>query len=463
MKNVRAERLLRWLLLLWLGLIYLWGLQLLGLSIGDGALPGGIFPGVSTSSQLLTQPSLQGVNGSLCTPFSLSFSSVLLFTGLMVGHAGLYWLGLSGKIPRRWCFLYLAAQGLLAGMISFSFYLRCAALNPPEDFLICLYLALIVGAISVLDRAKAIIGVVTGYLLLLVMNTVVLESRNALQNSAQGSTQSSIWYAAMILFVVGYIIVYLQQLRTHLQLQVTHARLKASAEKIEELTLANERQRLARDLHDTLAQGLAGVAMQLEAANTHLSLHHTATAQEIVQQAILCAREALIDARGAIDDLRAKQTSIAEITADLQKEVDRFVVAASIPCIADISHGLSVPPLTSEHVLGILREGLTNAARHAQAHQVRVFFGPRGDALTLEIDDDGVGFDPAIAAQSGHYGLIGVRERARLLGGYLTIRSAPGMGTSLQLLLPRKQETWGIPEPDPVRHEKETEREDLHV
>jgi hypothetical protein len=56
-----------------------------------------------------------------------------------------------------------------------------------------------------------------------------------------------------------------------------------------------------------------------------------------------------------------------------------------------------------------------------------------------------------------------VRERARLLGGYLTIRSAPGIGTSLQLRLPGKQEEWGMPEPDPARHEKETEREDLHV
>jgi NarL family two-component system sensor histidine kinase YdfH len=320
-----------------------------------------------------------------------------------------------------------------------------------------------VGAISVLDRANAIIGVVAGYILLLVVNTVVLESRSSLQDSAQGTNQSSIWYAAMILFVVGYIIVYLQQLRTHSQLQVTHARLKASAAKIEELTLANERQRIARDLHDTLAQGLAGVAMQLEAANTHLSHHHAATAQEIVQQAILCAREALIDARGAIDDLRAKQTSTSEISVALQKEVDRFVMAAGIPCIADISQSLSVSPILSEHVLGILREGLTNVTRHAQAHQVRVSFGPRGDTLTLEIDDDGVGFDPVAATQSGHYGLIGVRERARLLGGYLTIRSAPGIGTSLHLRLPGKQEAWGMPEPDPARHEKETEREDLHV
>jgi hypothetical protein len=186
MKNARAEHLLRWFLLLWLGLIYIWGLQLMGLSIGGGALSAGIFPRVSTSSQILTQPSFQGVAGSPCAP---SLFSVLLFTGLMVGHAGLYWLGLSGKMPRHWRFLYLAAQGLLVGMISLSLYLRCAALNPPEDFLICLYLALIVGAISVLDRAPAIIGVVAGYILLLVVNTVVLESRSSLQASAKTASK----------------------------------------------------------------------------------------------------------------------------------------------------------------------------------------------------------------------------------------------------------------------------------
>src|SRR5579864_1741424 len=182
MKNARAEHLLRWCLLLWLGLIYIWGLQLMGLFMGGGALSAGIFPGVSASFQIPTQPSFQGVAGSPCAPFSTSFFSVLLFTGLMVGHAGLYWLGLSGKMPRHWRFLYLAAQGLLVGMISLSLFLRCAALNPPEDFLICLYLALIVGAISVLDRANAIIGVVAGYILLLVVNTVVLESRSSLQD-----------------------------------------------------------------------------------------------------------------------------------------------------------------------------------------------------------------------------------------------------------------------------------------
>ena len=267
----------------------------------------------------------------------------------------------------------------------------------------------------------------------------------------------------MILFVVGYIIVYLQQLHTHSQLQVTHARLKASAAKIEELTRAYERQRLARELHDTLAQGLAGVVMQLEAANTHLSHQRAATAQEIVQQAILCAREALVDARGAIDDLRAKPNGASEIPVALQKECDRFLMATGIPCSADIPQNLSVSPILREHILGIVREGFTNITRHAQAHRVLVSLVPSGDALTLEIGDDGVGFDPAAAPGSGHYGLIGVRERARLLGGSLTIRSAPGMGTCLQVRLPGRQGGRGVPGAGPARHEQEMERENLHV
>lgn len=457
MKYTRAGHLLRWFLLVWLGLMYLWGLQLIGLFFGGGALPTGALPSEASV------PPGQGTAGSTCASLSPSLFTVLLFTGLMVGQASLYWLGLSGTISRRWRLLYLAIQGLLVGLISFSLYLGCVTPALPEDFLICLYLALIVGAISILNSTRAIIGVVIGYLILLVVNTVVLAQRSSLHVAFLVSPQPSVWYAAMILFVVGYIIVYLHQLHMHSQLQVTHARLKASATRIEELTKACERERLARDLHDTLAQGLAGVTMQLEAANTHLAHQHVATAQAVVQQAMLCAREALIDARRAIDDLRTQQTGTADTAVALRKEVDRFAMAAGIPCTVDIAQNLAVSPLVSEHLVGIVREGLTNITRHAQAHQVQLSLAPRGKTLLLDIDDDGVGFDPAAATQSGHYGLIGVRERVRLLGGTLTIRSVPGRGTCLQVCLPGKQEAWELSEASPARHEQETEREDLHV
>lgn len=480
MKHARTGHLLRWFLLLWLGLIYVWGLQLMGLLlIGAGGNMIGsqsiesfsLFPGVpspySSTEVFIHTPS------SFCAPLSPSPFTVLLFSVLMICHVGLYWFGLSGKMPKHWRFPYLAAQGLLVGTISLFLFLgRCGAgiPAPPEDFLICLYLALIVGAISILDRAGAIIATVSGYILLLVVSTVLLvmntmpqANRVVFVSSLQASAQSSIWYLAMILFVVGYTIVYLQQLRTHSQLQVTHARLKASAAKIEELTRAYERQRLARELHDTLAQGLAGVVMQLEAANTHLSHQRPATAQEIVQQAILSSREALVEARGAIDNLRAQPADTSDISLALQKECERFTAATGILCNTSIPHNLCTSPRVHEHILGIVREGFANITRHAQARHAWISLAPNGETLALEIGDDGVGFDPAAAPAVGHYGLIGVRERARLLGGSLTIRSAPGMGTRLQVHLPAEQCTRETPESGKMQGEHKMEGENLHA
>ena len=456
MKHIRTGHLLRWFLLLWLGLIYVWGLQLMGLLIGGGVRGiqvVTIFPSVPPSYASFS-----------CLPHPSSPLTVVLFTGLMMCHVGLYWLSLSGKMPHRWRYHYLAAQCLLVGMISFSLSLldRCGPLNAEPlnaDFLICLYLALILGAISMLEHARAIIAVVAGYILLLVLNAVVLQSRALLVVAAQ----SSIWYLAMILFIIGYIMVYLQQLHTHSQLRVTHARLKASTAKIEELTRAYERQRLARDLHDTLAQGLAGLVLQLEAAHTHLAHQRVATVQEIIQQAAQSAREALVEARGAIDDLRASSTGTSEIAAALQKEIDWFVAESSIPCNTHIPQRLCVSPALEKHLLDIVREGLTNITRHAQAHHASLSLLPRGEILVLEISDDGVGFDPEAHPGTGHYGLIGIRERARLLGGSLTLRSAPGTGTCLQVFLAGGKGGWETPGLILEYHEQEREGEKRHA
>jgi NarL family two-component system sensor histidine kinase YdfH len=463
MKHARTGHLLRWLLLVWLGLIAIWGFQLMGLLLigSEGSSSGviSLFPGVPSSEPLR-------VSGTVCPPLSPSLFTVLLFSGLMIGHAGLYWFGLSGKMPQRWRFPYLTVQGLLVGLISFCLSQgRCGAGRSalPEDFLICLYLALIIGAISLLDQARAILAVVAAYLLLLVLNTVILQSRVSLLVSLQASAQSAIWYLAMILFVAEYIVIYLQQLRTHSQLQVTHVRLKASTARIEELTRSYERQRLARELHDTLAQGLAGLVLQLEAANTHLTHQRAATAQEIIQQAVQSAREALIEARGAIEDLRAPSIGASEAADPLQKEIDRFVAESGIPCNAQIPQKLCLSPALEKHLLGIVREGLTNITRHAQAQQASLSLVPRGELLVLDISDDGIGFDPKAHPGSGHYGLIGIRERARLLGGSLTIRSAPDAGTRLQVSLPGGQEAWGSPGQILGYHEQEREGANLHV
>jgi NarL family two-component system sensor histidine kinase YdfH len=115
-------------------------------------------------------------------------------------------------------------------------------------------------------------------------------------------------------------------------LDAAHRQLAEYAAQVEDLTLLNERQRMARELHDTLAQGLAGLILQLEAIDSHLSRGNTAKAQTITQQAMDRARSTLADARRAIDDLRSGEMPEVNLETALREETDRFTAASGIPC-----------------------------------------------------------------------------------------------------------------------------------
>jgi signal transduction histidine kinase len=99
----------------------------------------------------------------------------------------------------------------------------------------------------------------------------------------------------------------------------------------------------------------------------------------------------------------------------------------------------------STYALRVVTEGLTNIARHARAHHVWVRAIPGEQRLEIEVSDDGVGFDPtAVIPSVGHYGLIGLHERARLIGGQLAIRSSPGKGTTLLVGVPERDGGSGV-------------------
>ena len=211
----------------------------------------------------------------------------------------------------------------------------------------------------------------------------------------------------------------------------------AYATQVEDLTRAAERQRMARELHDTLAQGLAGLILQLEAADSHADNGRLDRTQTIVQQAMSAARTILADARRAIDDLRSEDTIQRDLIAKIQDEAERFERSTGISCHLDLSTPPTVPQATSEHLQRIVSESLSNIIRHAQASQVQITLQETSEGLRLVIQDDGSGFDPAPAlARPGHFGLIGMRERARLAGGALSIDSQPGQGTQIQLEVP---------------------------
>jgi two-component system, NarL family, sensor histidine kinase YdfH len=247
----------------------------------------------------------------------------------------------------------------------------------------------------------------------------------------------------VLIFVVIYVVLYRRQADAREQAQALAAELEAAnrqlteyANQVEDLTIAAERQRMARELHDTLSQGLAGLILQLEAADAHLNQQHPEKAREIIGQAMQKAREALADARRAISNLR--ETNLGELGDSLRREVDRFEAATGIPCAFHADQPPPLPDPVKETILRTVSEALTNIARHAQASEAAVALSLskiEAHTLRLEIKDNGLGFDPA-QIPSGHYGILGIRERIRLIGGTFTLDSAPQTGTILKVQIP---------------------------
>lgn len=264
----------------------------------------------------------------------------------------------------------------------------------------------------------------------------------------RGSSQFFVWAVTTLgtsLFVIFYVVLFKRQLIARHEAQILVEELKAAqqrltdyADQVENLTLINERQRMARELHDTLAQGLAGLILQLEAVDSHLQNGRVERAQGIVQQAMGRARSALVDARRVIDDLR---TQLPErLDEAVQMEVDRFSNAAGIPCEVKVELEDDLPEWERELIVRVVSEGLTNIVRHARASQAWVSVNQQNAQLRVEVRDNGVGFDPAVIGRNGHYGLLGVRERARLAGATFEVRSTPGAGTCILFILPTAPE-----------------------
>jgi two-component system NarL family sensor kinase len=206
------------------------------------------------------------------------------------------------------------------------------------------------------------------------------------------------------------------------------------------LATIEERNRLAREIHDTLAQGLAAITLQLETADA-LFQSRPERAQETIQKALQLARSNLEEARHSVMDLRAaplQKYSLTEALAALATaELVPMVDYAYLPT----QH---FPILSARIETGLYRiaqEALTNARKHARAHKISLTLIAEEQWVSLSVQDDGCGFDLESVAQqagrsSGHFGLAGMSERVKLLGGNLCIVSEPGEGTSIEVSIP---------------------------
>ena len=204
-----------------------------------------------------------------------------------------------------------------------------------------------------------------------------------------------------------------------------------------ELAVLEERTRLAREIHDTLAQQLTGIVLQLEAAEVFLD-RDQARARQVVVGARDQARSALAEARRSVWDLRPAPLEQTGLAAAVSHEARQWQARTGIAARVR-THGLPSPlsldPQTEVALFRILQEALANAARHSHAGRVDIRIELRGGVLRLGIRDDGDGFD-AQALPPGCFGLVGMAERARLAGATLEVDSTPGAGTRVSVRLP---------------------------
>ena len=210
-----------------------------------------------------------------------------------------------------------------------------------------------------------------------------------------------------------------------------------------EAGILDERQRMAREIHDTLAQGLAGIITQLQAAEQAAEdpagwRRHFTAAQQL-------ARDSLSEARRSVDALRPEPLETGRLGDALADVADRWSVLHQIPArVATTGTARPMPPEAEFALLRAAQEALANVAKHARAAKVGVTLSYLENEVALDVRDDGAGFDPDRLAgpapvtngSDGGFGLVAMRQRIEDLAGTLQVESEPGGGTAISARIP---------------------------
>ncbi|MGW5125682.1 GAF domain-containing sensor histidine kinase [Streptomyces sp. NPDC004069] len=222
-------------------------------------------------------------------------------------------------------------------------------------------------------------------------------------------------------------------LAQHAAIALTNARLY---ERSRELTIAEERSRLAHELHDAVSQKLFSLRLTAQAA-TALVDRDPARAKGELQQVAALAAEAVDELRAAVVELRPAALDEDGLVATLRNQIQVLDRAHSARVTFTTRGIRALPAAQEEAMLRVAQEALHNALRHAWADHVDVALDRRDCGAVLRITDDGAGFDPKAVRRAGrHLGLVSMRDRASGVGGRLTVESAPGKGTAIEMEVP---------------------------
>jgi len=358
---------------------------------------------------------------------------------LVAAHLGLYWLNLRQFHHLRWWVFYYSAQTVLIVVIA----------NLPYSGEANLF------GISFLGSATiAITGEVLGlwgntrraFFLGLFYLSILLGIF-----STKVEPDLILPYLTQLLIIGGFIVILMVVFNLQIKerqkaeelaetLESANAKLATYAARNESLTLQAERERMARELHDTLAQGVAGLILQLEALKEHQQQNRYPQAQSVLEQAIARARSTLGESRAAIENLRNDKVDFKGVVEALVAQF-KSVSEVDYQLTLQLNENSPIPQNIQHHAQRVLREALANINKHAGLAQAQINIEQNQSTLSLHITDDGTGFDTNQPYAQGCFGLQGMAERARLTHSQYMLTSTPGAGTTIEFIFPLEGET----------------------
>jgi signal transduction histidine kinase len=227
---------------------------------------------------------------------------------------------------------------------------------------------------------------------------------------------------------------------------IENARLYGEARKLAAL---EERQRLSRELHDSVSQALFGIGLGARTARSLLERNNPKKAASSVDYVISLAEAGMAEMRALLFELRPESLATEGLVVALTKQAAVLRLRHELVVDSVLCEEPDVSLDTKEALYRIAQEALHNIVKHAQARTVAVHLACEADSIALSVRDDGVGFDPS-ALFPGHLGQHSMRERAAQLGGSITVTSTPGAGTCIRVLMPREQRQTSSAPPRPA-------------
>ncbi len=359
------------------------------------------------------------------------FKSLALFCTIAFGVMGLYLPRNSSQLA--WILLQLSLMGLAGWWGGF----RGVRLFP----LLCIVLVLRSSLVLPLSGRLITSGI--AYLLFLVLLLTRLAALPIARLSLRQGTERPLigafaFNSALLLFLaIGFVLLLVHALiterRSRDQLHQAHTQLRQYALQVEDLAMEQERNRIAREIHDSLGHALTALNLQLEGA-LKLSTANPTRSQEFLKEAKMLGSKALQEVRRAVTAMRADPLAGKPLSESLQKLIEEFQRHSGIEPHCQIQLNQPLSPELSMAVYRVVQESLTNISKYAKATQVTIDLTTQADWLYLRIQDDGCGFDPD-QNQAG-FGLQGMRERVTALGGQIQIHSQPYQGCWIVAQLP---------------------------